>query len=141
MSYLPFSASLVQGEAVLRFPYDERLRQLLRALPGRRWDPVARAWCIPLEPDQAEALALLFADLPGEPQVSEALARAIARRRARRRRGECLIDLARPDENWWLTIAADAATGPAQACWSTPTPTTCPRSAACCFPSTTAPRS
>ena len=115
MSHLPFSASLVQGEAVLRFPYDERLRQLLRALPGRRWDPVGRAWCIPLEPDQAEALALLFADLPGEPQVSEALARAIARRRARRRRGECLIDLARPDENWWLTFAADASTGPAQA--------------------------
>jgi hypothetical protein len=37
-----FYASLVDGEAVLRVPYDERLRQLLRALPGRRWDPVER---------------------------------------------------------------------------------------------------
>jgi hypothetical protein len=37
-----FSASLAHEEAVLRFPYDERLRQLLRAIPGRRWDPVER---------------------------------------------------------------------------------------------------
>lgn len=105
----PFSASLVHDEAVLRFPYDERLRQLLRAIPGRRWDPVERAWCIPLEPDQAEALARLLADLPGEPEVSDALARSIARRRTRRRAEECLIDLARPDEDWWLSFATDAA--------------------------------
>jgi hypothetical protein len=84
MSELPFSASLVRDEAVLRFPYDEYLRQLLRAIPGRRWDPEDRVWCIPLEPDQAQALALLLASLPGEPLVSEALARAI-----KRRRGSC----------------------------------------------------
>ena len=100
---------MARGEAVLRFPYDERLRQLLRAIPGRRWDPDRRAWCLPLEPEQAEALARLLASLPGEPEVSEALARAIGRRRARRRADECLVDLARPDEDWWLSFATDTA--------------------------------
>ena len=60
MSPVPFSATLEREEAVLRFPFDEGLRQLLRAIPGRRWDPVERAWCLPLEPDQAEALARLL---------------------------------------------------------------------------------
>jgi len=100
---------MTRGEAVLRFPYDERLRQLLRAIPGRRWDPDQRVWCLPLEPEQAEALARLLASLPGEPEVSEALARAIGRRRARRRADECLLDLARPDEDWWLSFAIDTA--------------------------------
>jgi SWI/SNF-related matrix-associated actin-dependent regulator of chromatin subfamily A-like protein 1 len=106
---LPFHASLESGEAVLRFPYDERLRQLLRAIPGRRWDPVGRAWCIPLDPERAEALARLLASLPGEPRVSDALARAIERRRRRRPLRECTIDLARPDESWWLSFATDTA--------------------------------
>ena len=100
---------MARGEAVLRFPYDDRLRQLLRAIPGRRWDPEQRVWCLPLEPEHAEALARLLASLPGEPEVSEALARAIGRRRARRRADECLIDLARPDEDWWLSFATDTA--------------------------------
>jgi SWI/SNF-related matrix-associated actin-dependent regulator of chromatin subfamily A-like protein 1 len=111
----PFSATLARDEAVLRFPYDERLRQLLRAIPGRRWDPLERAWCVPLEPEQAEALARLLACLPGEPDVSEALARAITRRRARRRREECVVELARPDEDWWLSFATDAAPEPVAA--------------------------
>ncbi len=115
VSYAPFSASLAHEEAVLRFPYDERLRQLLRAIPGRRWDPLERAWRIPLGPDQAEALARLLAGLPGRPDVSEALARAIGRRRARRRLEECLVDLARPDEDWWLSFATDAAPEPVTA--------------------------
>jgi hypothetical protein len=105
----PFSATLEHEEAVLRFPYDERLRQLLRAIPGRRWDPVGRVWCLPLEPDQAEALARLLAGVPGTPDVSDALARAIERRRARRPRDRCLVDLARPDEDWWLSFATDVA--------------------------------
>ncbi|MCW2969264.1 MAG: hypothetical protein JWO23_391 [Solirubrobacterales bacterium] len=109
MSFAPFSASLAGDEAVLRFPYDEGLRQLLRAIPGRRWDPLKRAWCVPLEPEQAEALAHLLAGLPGQPDVSDELDRRIRRRRARRRRRECLVELARPDENWWLTFATDVA--------------------------------
>jgi SWI/SNF-related matrix-associated actin-dependent regulator of chromatin subfamily A-like protein 1 len=102
-------ASLAEGEAVLRFPYDERLRQLLRAIPGRRWDPVDRAWRIPLDPERAEALARLLAGLPGEPRVSDALARAIERRRRKRRSDELLLDVARPDTERWLSFATDAA--------------------------------
>jgi SWI/SNF-related matrix-associated actin-dependent regulator 1 of chromatin subfamily A len=104
---LPFHATLAEGEAVLRFPYDERLRTLLRAIPGRRWDPQERVWCVPLDPEPAEALARLLAGLPGEPQVSEALARTIERRRRRRRRGECVVDRVRPDGEWWLGFATD----------------------------------
>jgi SWI/SNF-related matrix-associated actin-dependent regulator 1 of chromatin subfamily A len=104
----PFFASLESGEAVLRFPYDEHLRVLLRAIPGRRWDPGEKAWRIPLDPERAEALARLLASLPRRPHVSDALARAIARRRARRREGECVLDLARPDERWWLSFPIDA---------------------------------
>jgi len=104
-----FSAELARDEAVLRFPYDDALRRLLRAIPGRRWDPSERAWCVPLEPEQAEALARLFAGLAHEPQVSAELARAITRRRARRRRDQCLVDLARADEEWWLSFATDTA--------------------------------
>jgi SWI/SNF-related matrix-associated actin-dependent regulator 1 of chromatin subfamily A len=108
--HVSLSASLAGGEAVLRFPYDERLRKLLRAIPGRRWDPVERVWCLPLDPpDRAEALARLLEGLPGAPHVSEELARTLARRRARRHRGECLVDLARPDAHWWLGFATDTA--------------------------------
>jgi SNF2 family DNA or RNA helicase len=107
---ISLTASLADGEAVLRFPYDERLRQLLRAIPGRRWDPVGRVWCLPLDPpDRAEALARLLEGLAGAPCVSEELARTLARRRARRNRGECLVDLARPDAHWWLGFATDTA--------------------------------
>jgi hypothetical protein len=109
VSSAPFSATLARDEAVLRFPYDERLRVLLRAIPRRRWDPLERAWCVPVEPDQAEALARLFASLPGEPDIDQALVRAIERLRRRRSHRECLVDLARPDENWWLSFATDAA--------------------------------
>jgi hypothetical protein len=109
VSSAPFSATLARDEAVLRFPYDERLRLLLRAVPGRRWDPLERAWCVPVRPDQSEALARLFAALPGEPEIDETLLRAIERMRRRRSLRECLVDLARPDENWWLGFATDAA--------------------------------
>jgi SWI/SNF-related matrix-associated actin-dependent regulator of chromatin subfamily A-like protein 1 len=115
VSHLPFSASLAHDEAVLRFPYDEGLRQLLRAIPGRRWDPVERAWCLPLGPEQAEALARLLATLPGEPDVSDALTRTIERRRARRNRRECLLELVRPDQDWWLSFAIDSAPEPVAA--------------------------
>jgi plasmid stabilization system protein ParE len=112
MSSVPFSASLVRDEAVLCFPYDDGLRCILRAIPGRRWDPLERAWCLPLEPDQAEALARLLASLPVTPDVSEELARTIERRRAKRPRNECHVDLARPDEEWWLSFATDPASEP-----------------------------
>jgi superfamily II DNA or RNA helicase len=102
-------ASLEHDEAVVRFPYDDRLRKLLRTLPGRRWDPVRRAWVVPLDPDRAQALTLLFANLRHPPAISEPLARALERRRRRRRHDEVLLDLARPNEQWWLTFATDNA--------------------------------
>jgi SWI/SNF-related matrix-associated actin-dependent regulator 1 of chromatin subfamily A len=70
---------------------------------------------VPLEPDQAEALARLLAGLRGSPDVSEPLARAMRRRRARRGRGECLVDVVRADEDWWLSFATDAAPDPVAA--------------------------
>ena len=104
-------ATLEQGEAVLRFPYDDVLRKLLRAIPGRRWDPAERAWIVPLDPERAQAVALLLESLPRPPLVSEPLARALARQRVRRSHDECVLDVARPDESWWLTFATDRAPG------------------------------
>jgi SWI/SNF-related matrix-associated actin-dependent regulator 1 of chromatin subfamily A len=105
------TASLRHDEVVLRFPYDEDLRLLLRAIPGRRWDPVDRTWCVPLGEEQAEALARLLDGLSCEIEIEEQLGRAIRRRRARRRPQELLLDVVRPDSGWWLSFAAD---GPAE---------------------------
>jgi SWI/SNF-related matrix-associated actin-dependent regulator of chromatin subfamily A-like protein 1 len=104
-------ATLEQGEAVLRFPYDDVLRKLLRAIPGRRWDPAERAWIVPLDPERAQAVGLLLENLPRPPLVSEPLARALERQRGRRSHDECVLDVARPNESWWLTFATDRALG------------------------------
>ncbi|HEY7968159.1 MAG TPA: DEAD/DEAH box helicase [Solirubrobacteraceae bacterium] len=102
-------ASLADGEAVLRFPFDEHLRQLLRAIPGRRWDPAERVWRVPLDPERAETLTRFFGIVPYPVRVSDALDRALERRRAKRRPAECVLDLARPDESWWFSFATDHA--------------------------------
>ncbi len=102
-----FIATLAEGEAVLRFPYDDRLRLLLRAVPGRRWDPEERVWRVPLDPDRAHALAVLLESVPYPLEVSDALGRALERRRAKRSPNEVLVDLARADENWWFSFATD----------------------------------
>ncbi|HTX10432.1 MAG TPA: DEAD/DEAH box helicase [Solirubrobacteraceae bacterium] len=105
-----FIATLIDGEAVLRFPYDDRLRMLLRAIPGRRWDPESRVWRLPLDPDRAHALTALLDAVSYRVEVSEALDRRLARQSAKRSRDEVLVDLARPDNNWWFSFATD---GPA----------------------------
>jgi SWI/SNF-related matrix-associated actin-dependent regulator of chromatin subfamily A-like protein 1 len=102
-------ATLVQGEAVLRFPYDDHLRLLLRAIPGRRWDPEGRAWRVPVDADRAHALSALFQAVPYELEVTHALSRALERRRRRRPSDEVLVDLARPDQDWWFSFATDQA--------------------------------
>ena len=104
-----FNASLEDGAAALRFPYDERLRQFLRAIPGRRWDAERRVWRVPIDAESAETLTRLFAAAPHTVEVSDELARALERRRARRRPHECVLDLARPDEAWWFSFATDHA--------------------------------
>jgi SWI/SNF-related matrix-associated actin-dependent regulator 1 of chromatin subfamily A len=103
------NATLDKGEAVLRFPYDDQLRRLLRAIPGRRWDPAEKAWIVPLDPERAEAVTRLFDGMSRPPVLSDALARALARQRVRRGHDECVLDVARPDESWWLTFATDRA--------------------------------
>lgn len=102
-------AVLDQGEAILRFPYDEGLRLVLRAIPGRRWDPLRRAWCVPLGESQARSLARVLQGRPGA-QVSPELARALSRVRPP---AECLIEAVRPDGDWWLGFASDLPEGPA----------------------------
>src|SRR4029077_7274773 len=104
-------ATLEQGEAVLRFPYDDDLRRLLRAIPGRRWDPGERAWIVPLDPERAQAVSLLLGNLSRTVAISEPLVRTLERQRARRGHDECVLDLARPNESWWLTFATDRAPG------------------------------
>jgi hypothetical protein len=106
---LALYAFLQDGEALLRFPYDDDLRKLLRALPGRRWDPEQRVWRVPLDPERAEAIGQLLARLPCEPEVSEELEGELARLRRRRHWQECVIDVARPDESWWLSFPTDRA--------------------------------
>lgn len=103
----PFQASYDSGEAVLRFPYHDGLRRLLRAIPGRRWDPIGKVWRVPLDAERAEALTRLIEGLPGEPGVSEDLARRMRRLRGCRDPRECVLDVARPDESWWLSFATD----------------------------------
>ena len=103
-------ATLVNGEVVLRFPYDDRVRLALRSIPGRRWDPEARVWRVPLDPDRAHSLTVLFESVPCPVDVSDALGRALARRRAKRSPAELLVDLARPDSNWCFSFATDSAT-------------------------------
>ncbi len=105
-----FLATLVNGEVALRFPYDDRVRLVLRSIPGRRWDPEARVWWVPLDPDRAHSLTALFESVPYPVDVSDALGRALARRRAKRSPDELLVDLARPDNNWWFSFATDGAT-------------------------------
>ncbi len=104
-----FVATLVNGDVALRFPYDDRLRAVLRSIPGRRWDPEARVWWVPLDPDRAHSLTALFESVPYPVDVSDALGRALARRCAKRSPTELLVDLARPDSNWWFSFATDGA--------------------------------
>jgi SWI/SNF-related matrix-associated actin-dependent regulator of chromatin subfamily A-like protein 1 len=105
-----FVATLANEEVVLRFPYDDRLRLLLRSIPGRRWDPEDRVWRVPLDPDRAHSLTALFESLPYPVDVSDALSRALTRRRAKRSPAQLLVDLARPDGNWWFSFSTDGPT-------------------------------
>jgi SWI/SNF-related matrix-associated actin-dependent regulator of chromatin subfamily A-like protein 1 len=105
-----FIATLVEGEVVLRFPYDDRLRMLLRVIPGRRWDPEDRVWRVPLDPDRAHALTAFMRAAPYPLIVSGALSRALERRCAKRPRDELLVDLSRPNQEWWFSFSTDRAT-------------------------------
>ena len=45
-------------------PVHGGLRLLLRAIPGRRWDPEERVWRVPLHPERAHALTTLLETVP-----------------------------------------------------------------------------
>ena len=98
---------LEEREAVVRFAFDERLKTLLRAIPGRRWDPLERVWRVPLTPESADSLACWLAAFEVAPRIAPELAAAIAAQRAARDPDECLIELVRFDEDRWLTFCAD----------------------------------
>ncbi len=102
---VPFIATVLDGEAVLRFPYDDELRLLIRAIPGRRWDPENRVWRVPLEPDRAHALRALLRTVRYPLMLSEGLERALERRCSKRSGRELLVDLARPNQDWWFSFA------------------------------------
>lgn len=99
-------ATLEREQAALRFPFDERLRRLVRAIPGRVWDIDERVWRVPLEAHQADALRrLLDAAGPGT-EVSDRLGRRLDRRA--KRLDHSYLDLARPDDGPCLTFSLDA---------------------------------
>ena len=100
-------AWLEEHEAVLRFAFDDRLKTLLRAIPGRRWEPLDRVWRVPLTPESAESVAGWLAELGPAARIAPELEAALAAQRAARDPGECLIELVRFDENRWLTFCAD----------------------------------
>jgi hypothetical protein len=126
MASRSLQAELREGEAVLAFPYDERLRLLLRAVPGRRWDPERRVWRVPLGPEQADAVARLLAGVAGEAQVSAGLARRLRRLRRRRARDRCVLDLVRPGAEWALGFATDGRPDTVQALLAHPGARTLP---------------
>ena len=136
-----FVATLVEGEAVLRFPYDDRLRLSLRAIPGRRWDPEARVWRVPLDPDRAHALSALL-----ESGAVSGRGLRCARPRAR----APIAPSARPLSCWSISPGPTATGGSASRptarrtwsrfCSSIRTPTASRRSSEGCCPSISRPR-
>ena len=111
MSSACFSATIARDEAVLRFPYDEGLRQLLTRDPRPALGPRASArGASRSAPTRLRRSRSCSRPCEHAPEVSDELERTISRRRSRRRRDECVVELARPDEDWWLSFATD---GPA----------------------------
>jgi hypothetical protein len=101
------AAWIENDDAVLRFPYDERLKSALRAIPGRRWDPLGRVWRLPLSPESAASLQRWIGECPGAVELSGELERSLGALRAERDADECLIELVRFDEDHWLSVCDD----------------------------------
>ncbi len=120
------TAWLEEREAVLRFAFDERLKALLRAIPGRRWDPIERVWRVALTPESAESVAGWLAALSPPAHIEPALETALATQRAARDPDECLIELVRFDDDRWLTCCADAPCEPVAALIAHPRALTLP---------------
>ena len=91
------------------FPTTTASAQSCVRFRGGTKDTEARVWWVPLDPDRAHSLTALFESVPYPVDVSDALGRALARRCAKRSPTELLVDLARPDSNWWFSFATDGA--------------------------------
>src|SRR3954463_13444500 len=94
------------GIAILRSPWDPRLRRAIRAIPGRFWDEDLHAWTIRLTPDRAESVARLlrafpvFSAVPGSMEMLEAF-------RDRPTRRKPMIEGVTPDEEYCLSLCDD----------------------------------
>ena len=66
-------ATLESGEITLRFPYSPDLNAWVRTLPGRRWDPAARAWRVPDTPEVRGQILSVLGLHVGLPLPEEAL--------------------------------------------------------------------
>jgi SWI/SNF-related matrix-associated actin-dependent regulator 1 of chromatin subfamily A len=99
---------LDDGAAVLRFPYDERLKRALRAIPGRRWDPLQRVWRVPLSPESAASIDRWIGEAGPHVELTDELERSLEVQRGERDGEECLIELVRFDLRHWLSVCDDA---------------------------------
>ena len=122
----PATAWLEERDAVIRFAFDERLKTLLRAIPGRRWDPLERVWRVALTPESAESVTCWLAALTPAARIAPELETALAAQRAARDPDECLIELVRFDDDRWLTCCADAPPEPVAALIAHPRAVTLP---------------
>ena len=111
---------------MIRFAFDERLKTLLRAIPGRRWDPLERVWRVALTPESAESVAGWLADLVPAARVAPELEAALEAQRGARDPDECLIELVRFDDDRWLTCCADGPREPVAALLAHPRAVTLP---------------
>lgn len=64
MGVLPTQGAVVSAfspdRLAVRFPYDERVISLLKAIPGHRWEPRERAWTFPRTSAVLDALRKVF---------------------------------------------------------------------------------
>src|SRR5689334_8151061 len=95
-----------EGVALLRSPWDPRLKRVIRAIPGRRWDEELQGWMIRLTPDRAESIARLLRALPVFEAAPEAM-EAIEAYRDRRNLRKPLIEGVTPDDEYCLSFCDD----------------------------------
>jgi len=72
--------TLAGTDLALRAAYADR--DAAKSVPGRRWDPLARAWIYPVRPEVLEQLRAVFPTLVIRPEVLEAVQRVAEREAA-----------------------------------------------------------
>lgn len=59
---MPISIRTVDGRFKVRSHYDHKLKETLKSIDGRRWNPEERVWEYPAGPASAYALARILGD-------------------------------------------------------------------------------